>query len=94
MNLAGKIALVTGAGRGIGRGIAEVFAEQGADVAVNDIEITPEGASSVVELIRSKGRRAISAQADVSDRTAVESMFEKVWSEFGHIDILVNNAGI
>ena len=77
MNLAGKIALVTGAGRGIGRGIAEVFAEQGADVAVNDIEVTPEGASSVVEWIRSKGRRAIAVQADVSDRIAVESMFEK-----------------
>jgi NAD(P)-dependent dehydrogenase (short-subunit alcohol dehydrogenase family) len=94
MDLAGKIALVTGAGRGIGRGIAEVFAEQGAEVAVNDIEITPEGASSVVEWIRSRGRRAIAVQADVSDRSAVESMFEKVWSEFGHIDILVNNAGI
>ena len=93
MNLAGKIALVTGAGRGIGRGIAEVFAEQGADVAINDIEITPEGASSVVEWIRSKGRRAIAVQADVSDRVAVESMFEKAWIEFGHIDILVNNAG-
>ena len=94
MNLAGKIALVTGAGRGIGRGIAEVFAEQGADVAVNDIEITQDGASSVVDWIRSKGRRAITVQADVSDRLAVELMFEQVRSEFGHIDILVNNAGI
>jgi NAD(P)-dependent dehydrogenase (short-subunit alcohol dehydrogenase family) len=94
MNLTGKIALVTGAGRGIGRGIAQVFAEHGADVAVNDIEITPDGASSVVDWIRSKGRRAIAVQADVSDRLAVESMFEQVRSEFGHIDILVNNAGI
>ena len=47
-----------------------------------------------MEWIRSKGRRAIAVQADVSDRIAVESMFDKAWSEFGHIDILVNNAGI
>jgi glucose 1-dehydrogenase/3-oxoacyl-[acyl-carrier protein] reductase len=94
VKLAGKVALVTGAARGIGRGIAEVFAEEGADVAVNDIEITPEGAESVVSWIRSKGRRSIAVKADVSDRAAVEAMFEKVWEELGPIDILVNNAGV
>ena len=94
MKLAGKVALITGAGRGIGRGIGEVFAEEGADVAVNDVEITPEGARSVVSWIRSKGRRSIAIKADVSDRVAVESMFDKVWEELGPLDILVNNAGV
>ena len=94
MKLAGKVALVTGAARGIGRGIAEVFAEEGADVAVNDIEITPEGAQSVVSWIQSKGRRSIAVKANVSDRAAVEAMFEKVWEELGPVDILVNNAGV
>jgi glucose 1-dehydrogenase/3-oxoacyl-[acyl-carrier protein] reductase len=94
VRLSGKVALVTGGGRGIGRGIAEVLAEQGADVAVADIEITPEGALSTVEWIRSKGRRAIAVKADVSDRAAVEAMFDKAWSELGCVDILVNNAGI
>ena len=54
LNLAGKIAFVTGVGSGMGRGIAEVFGDRGADVAVNDIQITPEHSSSVVEWIRSK----------------------------------------
>jgi NAD(P)-dependent dehydrogenase (short-subunit alcohol dehydrogenase family) len=94
VKLAGKVALVTGAARGIGRGIAEVFAEEGADVAVNDIEITPEGSESVVAWIRAKGRRSIAVKANVSDRAAVEAMFEKVWEELGPIDILVNNAGV
>ncbi len=94
MKLAGKVALVTGAGRGIGRGIAEVFAEEGADVAVNDIEITAEGAQQVVSFVHSKGRRSMAVKADVSDRAAVEAMFEKVWKELGPIDILVNNAGV
>ncbi len=94
MKLEGKTALVTGAARGIGRGIAEVFAEQGADVAINDIDITGGAADDVVSWIRSKGRRSMAVQADVSDRAAVESMFEKVWNELGPIDILVNNAGI
>ncbi len=94
MKLAGKVALVTGAGRGIGRGIAEVFAEEGADVTVNDIAITAEGAQCVVEWIRSKGRRSIAVKADVSDRAAVEAMFEQVWTELGPVDILVNNAGV
>jgi glucose 1-dehydrogenase/3-oxoacyl-[acyl-carrier protein] reductase len=94
MKLEGKTALVTGAARGIGRGIAEVFAEQGADVAINDINITCGAAGDVVNLIRSRGRRSMAVHADVSDRTAVESMFDKVWNELGPIDILVNNAGI
>ena len=94
MKLAGKIALVTGAARGIGRGIAEVLAENGADVAVNDIEREEKGASSVAQSIQANGRRALAVQADVSNREAVESMFQKVWKELGPIDILVNNAGI
>jgi glucose 1-dehydrogenase/3-oxoacyl-[acyl-carrier protein] reductase len=84
---------VTGAGRGIGRGIAEVFAEEGAHVAVNYIE-NPEEAERVAEIVRSKGRRATTAMADVANRTQVEAMFEKVWRELGPIDVLVNNAGI
>jgi NAD(P)-dependent dehydrogenase (short-subunit alcohol dehydrogenase family) len=94
VKLAGKVALITGAGRGIGRGIGEVFAEEGADVAVNDVEITPEGAQCVVSWIKSKGRRSIAVKADVSDRAAVESMFDQVWGELGPLDILVNNAGV
>jgi NAD(P)-dependent dehydrogenase (short-subunit alcohol dehydrogenase family) len=93
VRLTGKVALITGAGRGIGRGIAEIFAEEGADVAVNDIA-NMEQADQVREWIRSKGRRAIAVQADVAKRVDVEPMFEKVWRELGPVDILVNNAGI
>lgn len=94
MKLKDKIALVTGAARGIGRGIAEVFAEEGADVAINDIDITGGTADDLVTRIRHKGRQSMAVQADVSERAAVESMFKTVWGELGPIDILVNNAGI
>jgi NAD(P)-dependent dehydrogenase (short-subunit alcohol dehydrogenase family) len=93
LRLKDKVALVTGAGRGIGRGIAEVFAEEGAHVAVNYIE-NPEEAERVAEGVRSQGRRATTAKADVANRREVEAMFEKVWKELGPIDVLVNNAGI
>ncbi|MGD0775607.1 MAG: 3-oxoacyl-ACP reductase family protein [Candidatus Solibacter sp.] len=93
MKLQGKVALITGASRGIGRGIAEVFAEEGADVAVNYIS-GAQAAEDVAAWIRSKGRRAITVQADVADRGAVEAMVERVWNELGPIDVLVNNAGI
>ena len=93
MRLKGKVALVTGAGRGIGRGIAEVFADEGADVAVNYVE-SAEEADAVADHVRSRGRRAMTVHADVSKRTEVEPMIEKVWSTLGPIDILVNNAGI
>jgi NAD(P)-dependent dehydrogenase (short-subunit alcohol dehydrogenase family) len=93
MKLKGKRALVTGAARGIGRGIAEVFADEGADVAVNDVENLAQ-AEEVVRSMTSKGRRAIAVPGDVSKRADVEPMIDRVWKELGPIDILVNNAGI
>jgi glucose 1-dehydrogenase/3-oxoacyl-[acyl-carrier protein] reductase len=93
VRLKGKVALVTGAGRGIGRGIAEVFADEGADVAVNDVADMAQ-AEAVSEGIRKKGRRSFPVQADVAARGEVEPMIDRVWKELGPIDILVNNAGI
>jgi glucose 1-dehydrogenase/3-oxoacyl-[acyl-carrier protein] reductase len=93
MRLEGKKALVTGAGRGIGRGIVEIFADEGADVAVNDIADTAT-VDEVVAAVRARGRHAISAIGDVSKRSDVEPMIEKAWHELGGLDILVNNAGI
>jgi glucose 1-dehydrogenase/3-oxoacyl-[acyl-carrier protein] reductase len=93
VRLKDKVALVTGAGRGIGRGIAEVFADEGSHVAIDYLE-NPEEAERVADYVRSKGRRAITVQADVANRSQVEPMFDKVWQELGPIDILVNNAGI
>jgi NAD(P)-dependent dehydrogenase (short-subunit alcohol dehydrogenase family) len=93
LKLKDKIALVTGAGRGIGRGIAEVFADEGAHVAVNDL-VSEGPAEDVAALVRAKGRRALAVGADVSDRAQVEAMFDRVAKELGPVDILVNNAGI
>jgi NAD(P)-dependent dehydrogenase (short-subunit alcohol dehydrogenase family) len=70
-----------------------VFADEGADVAVNYVA-SSNGAGSVVEYVKGKGRRAIAVQADVAKRGEVEPMIERVWKELGPIDILVNNAGI
>jgi glucose 1-dehydrogenase/3-oxoacyl-[acyl-carrier protein] reductase len=93
LRLKGKVALITGAARGIGRGIAEVFAEQGADVAVNDLECGG-GLADVAAWVTARGRRAITVKADVARRDEVEPMIDRVWSTLGPIDILVNNAGI
>jgi NAD(P)-dependent dehydrogenase (short-subunit alcohol dehydrogenase family) len=87
------VALITGAGRGIGRGIAQVFADEGADVAINYIE-EPAEADRVAEYARGKGRRAMTVHGDVSKRADVEPMIDAVWREMGALDILVNNAGI
>ena len=93
MRLKDKVALITGASRGIGRGIAEIFAEEGAHVAVN-YHASADRAEGVASWVRSKGCRAMTVQADVAKRDQVEAMFDQVWSELGPIDILVNNAGI
>jgi len=93
MRLKGKRALITGASRGIGRGIAEVFADEGADVAVNFVS-HPDKADEVVKALRAKGRKAMAVKADVARRADVEPMFDTVWKELGPLDILVNNAGI
>ncbi|MEO8373314.1 MAG: 3-oxoacyl-ACP reductase family protein [Candidatus Solibacter sp.] len=93
MKLTNKVALITGASRGIGRGIAEVFADEGADVAVNYLE-SRQAAEDVAAWIRARGRRAMTVKADVANREQVEAMVEAVWRELGPIDVLVNNAGI
>jgi glucose 1-dehydrogenase/3-oxoacyl-[acyl-carrier protein] reductase len=93
LKLKDKVALVTGAARGIGRGIAEVFADEGAHVAIDDLSV--EGpAGDVAAYVRARGGRAMTVAADVSERTQVEAMVDRVWKELGPIDILVNNAGI
>jgi glucose 1-dehydrogenase/3-oxoacyl-[acyl-carrier protein] reductase len=84
---------VTGAARGIGRGIAEVLAAEGAHVAVNDIDNLTQ-ADDVVNAIQARGTRALAIAGDVAKRGDVEPMIDTVWKELGPIDILVNNAGI
>ena len=93
MKLQGKIAVVTGAGQGIGRGIAEIFAEQGADLVINDI-VSSKGLDELASWIRDQGRRVVVVQGDVSQRADVERIFDRAWAELGPVDILVNNAGI
>jgi NAD(P)-dependent dehydrogenase (short-subunit alcohol dehydrogenase family) len=93
MKLRNKVALITGASQGIGKGIAEVFAEEGADLVINHVG-SCEKACAVAEWVRSKGRRALVLEADVRERSQVEAMFERAERELGRVDVLVNNAGI
>ena len=93
ISLEGRVALVTGASRGIGAAVACRLAEAGAKVAVN-YRSSPDAAAAVVESIVAAGGAAILADGDVSDETAVENAVNGVIKEWGAIDILVNNAGI
>jgi len=92
MKLKEKVAIVTGSGRGIGKGIAEAFAKEGASVVIaeHDFDI----ASAVAQEIEKNGGTAIAVKTDVSNRADVKKTVEKTISQFGGIDILVNNAGI
>jgi len=90
--LTGRTAIVTGAATGLGRGIALLFADEGADVAV--IDRNGEGAARTAETILARGRRSAAATADVGDETAVERAFAEIHAKLGDADILVNNAGI
>jgi 3-oxoacyl-[acyl-carrier protein] reductase len=91
--LSGRVALITGGSRGIGRAVAISLAEAGAAVAVNFRENAAD-ADAVVDLIRKAGRRATAVRADVSNGTEVTAMVAAVERELGPIDMLVNNAGI
>lgn len=91
--LSGKIALVTGSSRGIGRGIALAFAQEGADVVIN-YRRDEAAAAEAVGAIEDLGRRAIALQADVSDWPQVESLVQRTLDHFGHFDIVVANSGV
>jgi 3-oxoacyl-[acyl-carrier protein] reductase len=100
MKLQGKVALVTGAGRGLGRAYALHLARLGADVIVNDINLASAqeydeqlGAETVMAEIEALGRRSLGIQADVTNKDAVDAMVEEALGTFGRLDILVNNAG-
>ena len=92
MNLTSRVAIVTGAGQGIGEAIAVRLATAGADVAVVDLNLPL--AEAVADRLRALGRRAIAVRCDVSQAAEVGQMRDRVLTEFGKIDILVNNAGI
>lgn len=91
--LEGRIAVVTGAASGIGRGIAAAFAREGADIVVADL-VGPDDAAVVLAEIAEAGTRGVFVRTDVSDESSVREMARRALEEFGRVDILVNNAGI
>ena len=90
--LEGKVALITGSGRGMGQAHAVLLAENGADIIVHDI--VPERVRETAALVRAQGCQALEAVVDVADPRAMAELVERAEGAFGHIDILVNNAGI
>ena len=92
MRLKDKVALITGAGSGIGEATALRFSEEGAKVVINDVNL--ESANSVLEKIKGIGGEALVLKADISKKDEVTAMMQKVVEHFGRLDILVNNAGI
>ena len=92
MELEGQAAIVTGAGRGIGRAIALELASMGADVVL--AEMNAENGSRVAEEVQALGRRAVALRTDVTKRADLEAMVGRTMEAFGRIDVLVNNAGI
>lgn len=92
MRLAGKIAIITGAGRGIGQATAIKFAKEGAKVIACDL--TPEWLNETVEKINSAGGEATGFVVDVRDKSSIDKMVSSVVKKYGRIDCLVNNAGI
>src|SRR5215213_5030290 len=91
-DLSGNIAVVTGAGRGLGTAIANVLADRGAHVIVNDRTLEP--ATEAAETIRGRGGNASPIAFDVADTTQVQEAFRQLLADHGRIDILINNAGI
>ncbi|WP_029353570.1 glucose 1-dehydrogenase [Bosea sp. 117] len=91
--LAGKVAVVTGASKGIGAGIAKALAEAGAAVVVN-YSSARDGAEKIVKEIEAAGGKAIAVQANVAKEAEVERLFAEAKAAFGSVDVLVNNAGV
>ncbi|MBL7211693.1 MAG: SDR family NAD(P)-dependent oxidoreductase [Desulfobacteraceae bacterium] len=92
-SLEGKVALITGGSRGIGKAISLAFAEAGADLVVSSRDKRPPELENVADQVRAIGRKAISIPANVGKRQEVENLVQETLREFGKIDILVNNAG-
>ena len=92
MRLAGKVAVVTGGGAGIGRGIVLCMAKEGADIAIPDIQ--DANAQAVVKEVLAMGRKAISMRCDVTKGAEVQATVDRIKKEMGKVDILVNNAGM
>ena len=92
LSLEGQVAIVTGGGTGIGRGIALEFARAGADVVVASRRLSV--LEKVSEEVRALGKRSLAIQTDISRKTDVDDLVQRVMDEFGVIDILVNNAGV
>jgi NAD(P)-dependent dehydrogenase (short-subunit alcohol dehydrogenase family) len=92
LELEGKVALITGSARGIGKGIALVLAERGADIIINDKQMNYEG-EALSNQIKAMGRKTLLIEADVSIEEQVKRMFTSIHNHFGRLDILVNNAG-
>ncbi|MBI2219240.1 MAG: glucose 1-dehydrogenase [Candidatus Rokubacteria bacterium] len=92
MRLAGKVAIVTGGGSGIGRGIVLALAREGADIAIPDIQIM--NAEKVVDEVKALGRKAVAMRTDVTSSADVKTMVDRTREMFGRIDVLVNNAGM
>jgi len=89
-----RVALVTGAAKGIGRAIALRLAADGLDVAVNDLDAMTGELNEVVDSIEKAGRRSLAVTADVTDPDGIEAMVTRVADELGHLDVMVANAGI
>jgi NAD(P)-dependent dehydrogenase (short-subunit alcohol dehydrogenase family) len=92
LELEGMVALITGSARGIGKGIALVLAERGADIIINDKQMNYEG-EALSNQIQAMGRKTLLIEADVSIEAEVKKMFTSIQNHFGRLDILVNNAG-
>lgn len=92
MSISGKVALITGAGRGIGRGIALRLANDGADIAL--VDINDDGSQAVADEVRALGRKATTFKADVTKRDEVYAAIDHAEKELGGFDIMVNNAGV